>query len=139
MLQFLRTRQWVVARRLILVGLVLFFGLRTYGDDIVALFTRANPQNDIVLTKTEFRADIPTERPVWILGFRNASRRFTYDQIELEASYFDKDGKILQKDKLTVHQRLEPLQEKTIASADPKQRGEATRGTLTVLTAARVK
>ena len=52
---------------------------------------------------------------------------------------FDKDGALLQKDKLVVHQRLDPLEEKSIASPDFKERPNATRGTLTVLDARQVK
>jgi hypothetical protein len=138
MLDFLRTRQWIVARRLILVGIVLYVGYRSYGDNITAFLTRSNPQSDIEITKTEFRVDIPAERPIWIIGLRNASRRYTYDRIELEASYFDKDGTFLQKDKLVISQRLDPLQEKTLASPDFKKRENAARGSLAVLTARRV-
>jgi len=138
MLNFLRTRQWVMARRIILIGIILFLAYRTYGDGLLSLFVRPSAKRDIVITKTEFRADI-TERPVWIIGFRNSSRRYAYDQIQLEANYFDKDGSLLQKDKLVVYQRLDPLQEKTIASADFKPRGAATNGSLAVLDAQRVR
>jgi len=138
MLDFLKTRQWVVARRLLLVAIVLYVGYRSYGDGVTSFFSRPDPQRDVEVTKTEFRADIPADRPVWIIGLRNGSRRYTYDQIELEASYFDKDGNFLQKDKLVIHQRLDPLQEKTLASPDFKQRDKATRGTLSVRNARRV-
>jgi hypothetical protein len=139
MLEFLRTRQWSVARRTILIIIVVVVALNRYGDGLVSLFYRPNPKHDIEITRTEFRADIPAERPVWIIGFRNTSRRFTYDSIQLEANYFDKDGAFLQKDKLVVHQRLDPLEEKSIASPDFKQRPNATRGTLNVMDAQRIK
>jgi hypothetical protein len=139
MFQFLRTRQWIIARRVILVAIVLLVALNRYGDGLTSLLYRPNPKRDIEITRTEFRADIPAARPVWIIGFKNTSRRFTYDSVQLEANYFDKDGTFLQKDKLVVHQRLDPLEEKSIASPDFKERPNATRGTLTVLDAVRVK
>jgi hypothetical protein len=139
MLEFLKTRQWIVARRAILIVIVLIVALNRYGGSLASLLYRPNPKHDIEITRTEFRADIPAARPVWIIGFRNISRRFTYDSIQLEANYFNKDGTFLQKDKLVVHQRLDPLEEKSIASADFKERPNATRGTLTVMDAQRVK
>lgn len=139
MLEFLRTRQWIVARRAILVIIVLLVALNRYGEGLLSYLYRPNPKHDIEITRTEFRADVPAARPVWIIGFRNTSRRFTYDSIQLEANYFDKDGALLQKDKLVVHQRLDPLEEKSIASPDFKERPNATRGTLTVMDAKQVK
>ncbi len=139
MFQFLRTRQWALARRAILIVIVAVVAFTQYGGGLSSVFYRAKPQSDIEITKAEFRADIPTAKPVWIIGFRNASRRFTYDTIQLEATYFDKDGKLLQKDKLVVHQRLDPLQEKSIASPDFMERPNAARGTLAVLDAHRLK
>ena len=139
MLEFLRTRQWIIARRVILVTIVVLLALNRFGGGLTSLLYRPNPKHDIEITRTEFRADIPAARPVWIIGFRNASRRFTYDVIQLEANYFDKSGALLQKDKLVVHQRLDPLEEKSIASPDFKERPNATQGTLTVLDAQRVK
>ena len=139
MLEFLRTRQWIVARRIILVAIVLVVAVSRYGDGLVSLLYRPNPKRDIQIMRSEFRADIPAARPVWIIGFRNTSRRFTYDSIQLEADYFDNNGTFLQKDKLVVHQRLDPLEEKSIASPDFKERPNATRGTLSVMDAVRVK
>ncbi len=139
MLQFLRTSQWAHTRRAILIGIVVVVAFTQYGGGLTSLFYRPKPRSDIEITKAEFRADIPTTKPVWIIGLRNASRRFTYDAIQLEANYFDKDGKLLEKDKLVVHQRLDPLQEKAIASPDFKERPNAARGTLTVLDAQRLK
>src|SRR5215470_6031936 len=131
MLEFLRTPQWPLIRRIILVVIVIIVAFRTYGGGLTSLFSKPNPQRDIVVTKSEFRIDIPGAKPVWIIGFRNSSRKFTYDNIELQANYFDKEGKFLNKDTLVVGQRLDPLQEKTIASPDPKQRENATQGSLT--------
>jgi hypothetical protein len=139
MFEFLKTRQWIVTRRVILVVIVLVVALNRYGGGLASLLYRPNPKHDIEITRTEFRADIPAARPVWIIGFRNSSRHFTYDSIQLEANYFDKDGALLQKDKLVVRQRLDPLEEKSIASPDFRERPNATRGTLSVLDAQRVK
>ena len=139
MFQFLGTREWRVARRGILVAIVLVVALSRYGGGLTSLWNRPNPKNDIEITKAEFRADVTTSKPIWIIRFRNASRRFTYDVIRLESNYFDKDGKLLQKDTLVVRQQLDPLQEKQIASPDFKERPGAATGTLTVLDAQRVK
>jgi hypothetical protein len=139
MLEFLGSREWRIARRTILVVIVLFIALNRYGGGLSSLLYRPNPKTDIEITHAEFRSDVPTSKPVWIIRFRNASRRFTYDVIQLEANYFDKDGKLLEKDKLVVHQRLDPFQEKQIASPDFKERPDAETGTLSVLDAQRVK
>jgi hypothetical protein len=139
MLQFLRSRQWIIARRLVLVGIILFLGVRQYGDSIVALFRWPNPSRDIVITRAEFRPELPGAKPAWIIGFRNNSDRFTYDQIQLEATYLDDQGKILEQDKLVVRQKLPPQDEQLIASVDFKGRGPATQGTLKVVGAERVK
>jgi len=139
MLEFFRTSQWALVRRIILVIIVIVVAYRTYGGGLQSLFSRPDPQRDIVVTKSEFRTDISSEKPVWIIGFRNSSRKFTYDNIELQANYFDKDGKFLNKDTLVVSQRLDPLQEKTIASPDPKQRDNAAQGSLTVIAARQVQ
>ena len=58
MLQFLRSRQWVVARRLILLGIILVLGVRQYGGNIVSMLRRPNATRDIVITKAEFRPEL---------------------------------------------------------------------------------
>jgi len=139
MLQFLRSRQWVVARRLILVGVILFLGVRQYGDSIVSLLRRPNAARDIVITKAEFRPELQSAKPAWIIGFRNLSDKFTYDEIELEATYLDDQGKVLEQDKLVVKQKIPPRDERLVASVDFKSRGEAKQGTLKVMGAQEVK
>ena len=139
MLQFLRSRQWVIARRLILVGIILFLGIRQYGDSLVSLLRRPNGSRDIVITRAEFRPELPGAKPAWIIGFRNNSDKFTYDQIQLEATYLDDQGNVLERDKLEVRQKLPPRDEQLIASVDFKSRGAATRGTLKVVDAEGVK
>jgi hypothetical protein len=139
MLQFLRSRQWVVARRLLLVGIILVLGIRQYGNSLVTMLRRPNPAQDIVITHAEFRPELATAKPAWIIGFRNDSDKFTYDQIELEAAYMDDQGKVLERDKLVVKQKLPPGDEKLIASVDFKSRGSAKTGTLKVMGAERVK
>ncbi len=136
MLQFFRSRQWVVTRRLILVGIILVLGYRSYGDAIVLRLRGANPKRDIVITRAEFRAELPGDKPVWIIGLRNSSKRYTYDQIQLQATYMDDKGTVLENDKLVVKQKLTPGDEKIIGSVDFKSRGGAKRGTLAVLGAA---
>ena len=133
MLDFLRSRQWIIARRLVLVAIVVIVAIRQYGGSMVNLLSRPNPTRDIELTRMEFRPEGPGLKPAWIIGFRNTSSRYTYDKIELEARYMDDQGKILETDKLVVSQKLPPGDEKLIGSTDFKSRGNATAGTLTVL------
>ena len=139
MLEFLRTRQWIVARRTVLVGIVLVVGYRTYGDAIVSRLRGPNGQRDITITHAEFRPELPGAKPAWIIGFRNNSNRFAYDQIQLEATYADANGSVLEKDKLVVTQKIQPGGEKLIASVDFKSRGAAARGTLKVMSADEAK
>ncbi len=133
MLDFLCSRQWVIRRRLFLVGIVAIVAYRQYGDSVAMWFSGPNPVRDITITRSEFRPELPAARPAWIIGFRNDSAKFTYDNIELEATYMDKDGKVIETDKLVVKQKLPPGGEKVIASTDFKSRGAASRGTLSVL------
>ena len=139
MLELLRTRQWVVARRLVLIGIVLIVAYRQYGGSILLWLTGPNPARDIVITRSEFRPELPRAKPAWIIGFRNDSRKFTYDDIELEAAYIDGQGKILERDTLVVKQKLAPGDEKVIASSDFKSRGAASRGTLRVAGAKEIR
>jgi hypothetical protein len=139
MLQFLRSRQWIVARRLLLIGIILVLGIRQYGSSLVTLLRRPNPARDIVITRSEFRPELPGAKPAWIIGFRNGSEKFTYDQIQLEATYMDDTGKVLERDKLVVRQKLPPGDEKLIGSVDFKSRGAAKSGSLKVVDAEQVK
>jgi hypothetical protein len=139
MLQFLRSRQWIIARRLFLVGIILFLGIRQYGDSLVSLLRRPNPARDIVITSAEFRPELPGAKPAWIIRFRNNSDKYTYDQIQLEATYLDDQGKLLERDKLVVRQKLPPGDEEFVASLDFKSRGAAKQGTLRVVGAKSVK
>jgi len=139
MLQFLRSRQWIVARRLLLIGIILVLGIRQYGSSLVTLLRRPNPGRDIVITRAEFRPELPGAKPAWIIGFRNGSEKFTYDQIQLEATYMDDAGKVLERDKLVVRQKLPPGDEKLIGSVDFKSRGAAKSGSLKVVGADQVK
>ena len=137
--EFLRSRQWVAARRLLLVGIILIVGIRQYGSSVVTMLRRPNPARDIVITHAEFRPELPGSKPAWIIGFRNNSDKFTYDQIQLEATYLDDQGKVLETDKLVVRQKLPPGNEKLIGSADVKNRGAAKTGTLRVTGAEELK
>src|SRR5215510_12674080 len=114
MLQFLRSRQWVIARRLLLVGIILILGIRQYGSGLITMLRRPNPIRDIVITRAEFRPELPGTKPAWIIGFRNNSDKFTYDQIQVEATYLDERGSIVERDKLVVKQKLPPRDEKLI-------------------------
>lgn len=139
MLDSLRSRQWVAARRLLLVGIILFLGVRQYGGVIVNALRRPNPERDVAITRAEFRPELPGSKPAWIIGFRNNSNKFTYGQIQLEATYLDDQGKVLETDKLVVRQKLPPGDEKLIGSVDFKSRGNAKSGKLKVLGAQEVR
>ena len=139
MAQFFRSRQWIVARRLVLVGIILFLGIRQYGGSLVHLLRRPNPVHDIVITRAEFRPQLVGAKPAWVIRFRNNSDKFTYDQIQLEASYMDDAGKVLEQDKLVVRQKLPPRDEKDVFSADFKNRDGAKKGTLKLLGALEAK
>ena len=139
MLQFLRSRQWVIGRRLVLAGIILILGYRQYGDGVISRFRGPHPGRDITITRAEFRPELPGAKPAWIIGFRNNSSRFTYDQIQLHATYLDDNGSVLESDTLMVKQKLYPGDEKIVGSVDFKSRGAATRGTVTVIGAQEVR
>jgi hypothetical protein len=132
-LQFLRSRQWIVARRLVLIGIIVFLGIRQYGGQIATALKRPNPVQDIIITHAEFRPELPGGKPAWIIGLHNNSGKFTYDQIQVEATYLDEEGKILESDKLVIRQKLPPGDEKLVGSVDFKSRGAAKRGSLRVM------
>jgi hypothetical protein len=138
-LHFFRTREWVFIRRLVLIGLILFLAYRTWGGMLLTPFQSANASRDIVITKAEFRPDVPGSKPAWIIGIRNNSARFGYEQIQLEATYLDASGAVLQKDTMTLHQKLVPGQEEVIGSTDIHERPGATSGQLKVLSATTLK
>jgi hypothetical protein len=135
---FLRSRQWVLGRRLVLVGIIILLGIRQYGGNIARMLMRPDPVKDIVVTHAEFRPELPGAKPAWIIGLHNNSNKYTYDQIQVAATYLDDQGKIVDKDKLVIRQKLPPGDEKLIGSVDFKSRGAATRGSLTVTGAATV-
>lgn len=139
MLQFFRSRQWVIARRMILAGIILVTGFRNYGGVIASWMRGPDPMQDIEITRAEFRGELPGAKPGWIIGFRNNSKRFTYDRIELQATYMNEKGTVLETDKLVVSQKLVPGDEQIVGSVDFKSRGAATRGRLAVLSAQEVE
>jgi len=136
---FLRSRQWILGRRLLLVGVIILLGIRQYGGEIARMLTRPDPAKDIVITHAEFRPELLGAKPAWIIGIHNNSSKYTYDQIQVAATYLDDQGKIVDTDKLVIRQKLPPGDEKLIGSVDFKSRGTATRGSLTVTGAATVK
>lgn len=138
-LQFFRTKEWVRIRRIVLVGLIVVLGYRTWGSYLLAPFQSANASRDIVITKSEFRPDVPGSKPAWIIGLRNKSSRFGYDLIQLEATYQDASGAVLQKDMMTLHQKLVPGQEEVIGSTDFRERPGATNGALKIISATPLK
>jgi hypothetical protein len=138
-LQFFRTREWVFIRRLVLIGIVVLLGFRTWGSYLLTPFQSANASRDIVITKSEFRPDVPGTKPAWIIGVRNNSSRFGYDEIQLEATYLDASGAVVQKDAMTLHQKLVPGQEEVIGSTDIHERPGATNGRLKIVSAKTLK
>jgi hypothetical protein len=134
MLNILRSRRWVAGRRLVLVAIVLILAARQYGDALVAWLRGPDPATDIIVMRAEFRpAVLAGTKPAWIIGLRNTSSKYTYDQIQLEAVYLDKDGNLLETDKLVVRQKLPPGDERLVGSLDFKQRPAASSGTLKVV------
>ncbi len=138
-LEFLRSRQWIIARRVVLIGIVVFLAIRQYGGQVTTLLRRPNPVRDIAITRAEFRPELPGAKPAWIIGLRNNSDKFTYDQIQVEATYLDEAGNALETDKLVIRQKLPPGDEKLIGSVDFRSRGAARRGNLKVLGATTVQ
>ena len=115
-----------------MVILIVVLGLRSYGGYFSSRLQRADGARDVVITKYEYRPELPNAKPAWIIGFRNASSRFTYDSIKLNATYLDDAGKVLQRDELVVRQKLTPGEEQLVGSSDIKDRPGATNGTLKV-------
>jgi hypothetical protein len=139
MLEFFKSRRWAFTRRFVLIAIILIVGYRTYGDAILSQFRGPNPQRDIVLTRVEFRPELGQANPGWIIGFRNNSTRYTYDQIQLQATFTDDSGKVIETGRLVVKQKLTPGYEQIIGSTDFKSRGGATHGSLKVIDAERVQ
>jgi hypothetical protein len=131
-----QNRYWIIGRRIAMVVLIIVLGLRAYGGYFTSWLQRADGARDVQLTKYEFRPELQDAKPAWIIGFRNASSRYTYDSIQLEAVYMDEAGKILERDRLIVREKLTPGEEQLVASIDIKNRPGATTGTLRVTGAA---
>jgi hypothetical protein len=138
-LQFLRSRRWTMGRRLALVIIVLILAFRNYGGSISSWLQGPDRENDVVLTQVEFRPDLGEAKPAWIIGLKNQSTRYTYDRVELEATYKDQNGKILETEKMVIRRKLEPGEEQLTASTDIKSRPGAVAGNLRVLGATSVK
>jgi hypothetical protein len=136
-LEFLRTPKWARLRRLALVVILVVLGFRNYGKEIINW--ARTPSGDVVLTRYEFRPELPGAKPAWIIGLKNQSSKFTYDLIELEATYLDANGAVLERDKLLVRQQLAPGEEQLVGSVDFRDRPGAQKGTLTVSKAERVE
>jgi len=126
-------------RRFILVGLVLILGIRTWGSYLISPFQSPNAVRDIQITKSEFRPEVTGSRPAWVIGVRNNSKRFGYNLIQLESTYMDKSGTVLQKDTMTLRQKLIPGQEEVLLSTDYRERPGATNGQLKIVSATPLK
>jgi hypothetical protein len=136
-LGFLRTRQWLWGRRIALIAIIAILAFRNYGGGIYSWLRGTTAEGDVVITKTEFRPDLRDGKPAWIIRLKNQSKTITYTKVELEATYSDQTGKVLEKDKMVLRQRLIPGDEQVVASSDFKARPGATAGTLKVLSASR--
>ncbi|HZI51116.1 MAG TPA: hypothetical protein VFE29_04790 [Terriglobia bacterium] len=130
---FLRSRQWMIGRRIALALLVVVLAIRNYGDTLSSWLQKTDNQHDVVITKSEFRPDLGDVKPAWIIGLKNESDSTSYEQIELEATYKDQEGNVLEVDTFVVKQKVLPGNEKLIASKDTKSRPRATTGTLRVV------
>ena len=128
-----------MGRRLVLVAIVLFIAYRNYGDMMLSALRGPDPQKDIVITRSEFRPELPQSKPGWIIGFRNDSSRYTYDDIQLEATFIDGAGKVVETDMLVVKQKLPPGYEHVVGSTDFKSRAGAAAGSLRVIRAQQVE
>lgn len=135
MQNFLQSRYWVIGRRLVLVAIIIVLGYRSYGGRIGDWFASPDPTRDIEIRRADFRSGDEKVRPAWIIDMKNHSGRHTYDQILFEATYFDTDGKVIETDRIVVHQKLVPGDEQMIGSVDAKARPLAKRGALKVLDA----
>jgi hypothetical protein len=117
---------------------VIVLTVRNYGDDIHSWFSGGTTSEvDVIITKTEFRPDLRDGKPAWIIRLKNQSTSTTYNKFDLEATYWDKDGKVLETDKMVLHQKLDPGAEEVVASSDFKARPGAAAGTLKVLSVSR--
>lgn len=123
----------MIARRLALIALVVILGIRNYGDTVSSWLQGSGDEQDVIITKSEFRPDLGDVKPAWIIGLKNESDKTAYEQIELEATYKDAEGNVLEVDTFVVRQKLLPGNEKLIASTDIKSRPRATTGTLRIL------
>jgi hypothetical protein len=137
-LEYLRTRRWSFYRRFLLVIIVLVLALRNYGDRVATWIMGAGASGDVIITHYEFRPELPGSRPAWIINVKNQNRKVTYDRIELDATYFDANGTVLDRDKLVIRQKLAPGEEQLVGSIDVRDRPGAQSGTLTVSDAQRV-
>jgi len=135
----LRSRNWKMGRRLALVTIVIILALRNYGGALTSWLRGPDHQHDVVLTQAEFRPDVGETKPAWIIGLKNQSNRYTYDEIELEATYKDGSGKVLETDKMVIRQKLVPGKEQLTGSTDIKSRPGAVTGSLRVVEARSVK
>ena len=132
-----RTRQWVLGRRVALIVIILILALRNYGDSLSSWFRGSTDEQDVVITQAEFRPDLRDGKPAWIIRLKNQSGGATYNRFELEATYKDDSGKLLEVDKMVLRQKLGPGEEQVVASPDFKARPGATTGTLKVLSASK--
>jgi hypothetical protein len=134
-MHFLYSRYWVIGRRVALIGVAIVVGYQSYGETISGWFREPSPAEELIVTHSEFRADMGGERPFWIIHIQNISSGRTYDQILMEATYLDDEGTVTETDRILITQRVGPGEKKEVASSDARPRGAATRGTLKVLDA----
>ncbi len=134
-LDFLRSRTWLIGRRIALILIAVVIGYRSYGDAVSTWFRGPDPSKDIVITQTEFRPAPEGDRPLWFIGLRNDNAATTYDQILMEATYMDALGATTEVDRIIISQRLGPGQEQDIGTRDRIPRVRAITGALRILDA----
>jgi hypothetical protein len=135
--RFFRTRQWAWGRRIALVVVILILAFRNYGDGLYSWLSGSESEADVIIMKTEFRPDLRDGKPAWIITLKNQSKTTTYNQVELEATYSDRNGKVLERDKMVLRQKLVPGAVQVVASSDFKARPGAEAGALKVLSVSR--
>ena len=134
-MDFLKSRYWVVGRRVALILIALILGYRSYGDSVQNWLRDPDASNEIDITQSEFQPAPDGERPLWFVSLRNQSRSTTYDRILVEATYMDELGETTEVDQIVIGQRLGPGEERDVGSRDALPRDGAVTGTLRVVDA----
>ena len=132
-MNWFRSPNWAISRRIALVVIAVVVGYRSYGDSISQWFLDPDPSTDLLITRSEFHPSQGEQLPLWFIGLRNTSSKFSYDHVMLEATYMDDSDRTIQVDRIVIDQLLGPGDEHLVGSRDAKPRQGATQGTLKLL------